>query len=320
MRAQHWKEPIGKRFEIGQGQATQKGTVVGVVQDFNFRSVHEGVGPFAIYRRVEDFSRVAPVLRMHEERTMVLNITGRNVPATLKFVGDTMRKFDGLHPFEFEFVDDSLQRLYVSDMRLTRLIAIFAGICIFIACLGCSGSHPSWPRSARARSAFAKCSARAPARSSRCSRTDRVPRARRGRGRERVVLSRDEGVARELRVPRGINPLIFVAAALAGLGIAYLTVALQSMKAARAHPVTLAALRMKAEPSRMRRRTSQRRRVAGSHAANLSVFRKERVERRPTVRSSDRPFEAMRYRARAVGSTKTHNGFRRAMNGCSSAH
>jgi len=35
----------------------------------------------------------------------------------------------------------------------------------------------------------------------------------------------------------GINPLMFVAAALAGLSIAYLTVALQSMKAARAHPV-----------------------------------------------------------------------------------
>ena len=35
----------------------------------------------------------------------------------------------------------------------------------------------------------------------------------------------------------GISPLIFVAAALAGLAIAYLTVALQSMKAARAHPV-----------------------------------------------------------------------------------
>jgi putative ABC transport system permease protein len=35
-----------------------------------------------------------------------------------------------------------------------------------------------------------------------------------------------------------INPLIFVAAALAGLSIAYLPVALQSMKAARAHPVS----------------------------------------------------------------------------------
>jgi putative ABC transport system permease protein len=34
-----------------------------------------------------------------------------------------------------------------------------------------------------------------------------------------------------------VNPGIFLVAALAGLGIAYLTVALQSLKAARAHPV-----------------------------------------------------------------------------------
>jgi putative ABC transport system permease protein len=36
----------------------------------------------------------------------------------------------------------------------------------------------------------------------------------------------------------GINPLIFVGAALAGLSIAYITVAMQSMKVARAHPVS----------------------------------------------------------------------------------
>ena len=34
-----------------------------------------------------------------------------------------------------------------------------------------------------------------------------------------------------------VNPLVFLVAALAGLAIAYLTVALQSAKAARAHPV-----------------------------------------------------------------------------------
>ena len=70
---------------------------------------------------------------------MVLNIAGRNVGATLAFVGDTLRKFDPLHPFEFEFVDDALERLYVADQRLTRLIAIFAGLGIFIACLGLFG-------------------------------------------------------------------------------------------------------------------------------------------------------------------------------------
>lgn len=238
VRNQHWDEPIGKRFEIGQGPGAQKGTVVGVVKDFNFRSVHEDVGPIAIYRRVEDFSQMPSVLRMHEERTMVLDIAGRNVPATLKFVGDTMRKFDPLHPFEFEFVDDSLDRLYVADARLTRLIAIFAGLCIFIACLGLFGLA-SFMAAQRTREIGVR----------------KVFGARTGQiitllaHRIVYLVLGAAAVAsvfaylvmkawlQNFAFRAGINPLIFVAAAVTGLAIAYLTVALQSMKAARAHPV-----------------------------------------------------------------------------------
>jgi putative ABC transport system permease protein len=238
VRAQHWDEPIGKRFELGQGPAAQKGVVVGVVQDFNFRSVHENVGPFAIFRRVEDFSRTAPVLRMHEERTMVLNIAGRNVPATIQFVGDTMRKFDGLHPFEFEFVDDALQRLYVSDTRLTNLIAIFAGICIFIACLGLFGLA-SFMAAQRTREIGVRKVFGAHTGQIITLLAQRIVWLVLGAA---VVASAIAYLVMKAWLQNfafrtGINPLLFVAAAVAGLAIAYLTVALQSMKAARAHPV-----------------------------------------------------------------------------------
>jgi putative ABC transport system permease protein len=239
VRGLHWDQAIGKRFELGQGPGAQKGTVVGIVKDFNFRSVHEGVGPFAIYRQIEDFSRMPPALRMHEERTMVLNIAGKNVGDALKFVGDTLRKFDPTHPFEFEFLDDSLDRLYIADQRLTRLIAIFAGLCIFIACLGLFGLA-SFMAAQRTREIGVR----------------KVFGARTGQiitllAHRIVYLVLGASVVasvlaylvmkawlQNFAFRAGINPLIFVAAALAGLAIAYLTVALQSMKAARAHPVT----------------------------------------------------------------------------------
>ena len=236
VRGLHWEEAIGKRFELGP-QA--KGTVVGVVKDFNFRSVHEDVAPFAIYRRVEDFAPMPAVLRMHEERTMVLNIAGKNVAATMDFVRDTFRKFDPVHPFEFQFLDDSLDKLYVADQRVTRLIAIFSGLCIFIACLGLFGLA-SFMAAQRTREIGVR----------------KVFGARTGQiitllAHRIVYLVLGAAVVasvlaylvmkawlQNFAFRTGINPLIFVAAALAGLAIAYLTVALQSMKAARAHPVT----------------------------------------------------------------------------------
>src|SRR4030095_16061110 len=49
------------------------------------------------------------------------------------------READPRHPFEYEFLDSRLDQLYKDEHQLTRLIGIFAGICIFIACLGLFG-------------------------------------------------------------------------------------------------------------------------------------------------------------------------------------
>jgi putative ABC transport system permease protein len=237
-RGMHWDDPVGKHFEIGQGPNAQKGTVVGVVRDFNFRSVHEGVGPFAIYRQVENFAQMPPVLRMHEERTMVLNIAGRDVRSTLDFVGDTMRKFDPLHPFEFEFVDDSLDRLYIADERLTRLIAIFAALCIFIACLGLFGLA-SFMAAQRTREIGVRKVFGARTSQIIALLAHRIVYLVLGAAAVASVVAYVVMKAwlQNFAFRTGIDPLVFVSAALVGLAVAYVTVALQSMKAARAHPV-----------------------------------------------------------------------------------
>jgi putative ABC transport system permease protein len=182
---------------------------------------------------------VPPVLRLHEERTMVVNIAGRDVPATMRFVGDTLRKFDGMHPFEFEFVDDSLDRLYSADQRLTRLIAIFAGLCIAIACLGLFGLA-SFMAAQRTREIGVRKVFGARTGQIISLLAHRIVYLVLGAAVVASVLSYlvMKAWLQNFAFKAGINPLIFVAAALAGLAIAYLTVALQSIKAARAHPVT----------------------------------------------------------------------------------
>jgi putative ABC transport system permease protein len=234
VRGLHWKEPLGKQFQFGPN----KGTVVGVVKDFNFRSVHEGIAPFAIYGLVDNFAQVPPAFRQTLQRPMVVSVAGKDVAGTVNFIRDTIRKFDPVHPFEFEFLDDSLEKLYVDDQRLTTMIGIFAGLCIFIACLGLFGlaafTAAQRTREIGVRKVFG-------------AGTTQIIRLLAHRI-VYLVLSASvvssvlaylvmSAWLRSFAFHTSINPGIFVAAALAGLAIAYVTVALQSLKAARAHPV-----------------------------------------------------------------------------------
>ncbi len=126
-----WDEPLGKRLQFGQ-----PARVIGVVKDFNFMSLHTLVEPFFLHRLVIDTNNIPVQQRANMQIYFIVNIAGEGVSQTLSLLEDTFAKFDAKHPFQFEFLDDSLNQLYASDQRLMKLTGIFAGVCIFISCLG----------------------------------------------------------------------------------------------------------------------------------------------------------------------------------------
>jgi putative ABC transport system permease protein len=126
-----WDQPIGKAMESVWGT---RATVIGVVKNFNFKSLHTGVEPFFLYQ--PEFSTPG---RMGSERELVINIAGDRVSETLAFIESTMKRFAPDEPFAYKFLDDALDELYLSEQRLMYLIGIFAGICIVITSLGLFG-------------------------------------------------------------------------------------------------------------------------------------------------------------------------------------
>lgn len=44
-----------------------------------------------------------------------------------------------MHPLEFNFLDDVLNEVYISEQNLMKLVGVFAAVCIFISCLGLFG-------------------------------------------------------------------------------------------------------------------------------------------------------------------------------------
>jgi len=126
-----WDNPIGKKINDGR--------VIGVIQDFNYASLHTEIAPFALHPFNDNFDNVPANLRVYILRNMIVNVAGKDIRKTLDFLRDKFTELDPKHPFEFKFLDESLNELYQSEQKLMELTGIFSGICIFIACLGLFG-------------------------------------------------------------------------------------------------------------------------------------------------------------------------------------
>ena len=130
-----WKDPVGRRIALGQ----LNGRVIGVAKDFHFKSLHNSVEPFAMHQFNDNFQNVPAEVRAAVQRVMIVKVAGIDVQQTLKFLQDKFAEYDPKHPFEYAFLDESIDKLYLSETRLMKMTGIFSGICIFISCLGLFG-------------------------------------------------------------------------------------------------------------------------------------------------------------------------------------
>jgi len=130
-----WSNPLGKRIQV-RGES---GRVVGVVKDFNFKSLKTLIEPAVMYRLNMDMSNVAEINKPFVQNFLVLDIAPDNIGRTLGYIGKIMEQADPKHPFEYKFLDAELDGLYRGETSLTRLIGVFAGVSIFIACMGLFG-------------------------------------------------------------------------------------------------------------------------------------------------------------------------------------
>ncbi|NIR49020.1 FtsX-like permease family protein [candidate division KSB1 bacterium] len=123
------EEAVGKKVEWDKwGQETsKKGKVIGVVTDFHLRSLHEEILPTVIHIYPSAFS------------SFVVRIRPENVASTLDFFQQKWQELAPTWPFEYEFLDQSLDQLYKSEQKLAQIFGLFSFLSIFIACLGLFG-------------------------------------------------------------------------------------------------------------------------------------------------------------------------------------
>lgn len=117
-------DAVGKKFD----QWGRKGTIIGVVKDFNFRSLHQAVEPLTLrYGYPASLNRIS------------VSVKGDNIPATLAHLRATWDKLAPQRPFMYHFLDESFNTQYQADLHFGQLFTFFSCLAICIACLGLLG-------------------------------------------------------------------------------------------------------------------------------------------------------------------------------------
>jgi len=101
--------------------------VLGIVEDFHFRSLHEKISPIIIGYRNNP---------IHSIDYFTLKIAGQNTNDILDSYEDALHKIDPNHIFEYHFLDDQLALFYQNDQRRTYIFSGSAMVAILIAALG----------------------------------------------------------------------------------------------------------------------------------------------------------------------------------------
>lgn len=115
-------------FSLDANDRGEKFEIIGVIADFNYESLHSQVRPL--------------VLHLRPPRQPAVSLTFRlapgNLESTVQQVEDTWKKFSS-EPMSFNFVDETIDRLYNSEQKTGLITSVFSGLAIFIACIGLFG-------------------------------------------------------------------------------------------------------------------------------------------------------------------------------------
>ncbi len=124
VKAMGMEQPVvGKWMEASGGI---RGTITGVLRDFNFKDLHKEIEPVVI-RRSNNAER------------LYVRTSAKDASKAIAAVEKLWKQHNPQATFTYSFLDDTFNRMYQSDVRFGVLFGIFSLIAVFISCFGLFG-------------------------------------------------------------------------------------------------------------------------------------------------------------------------------------
>ncbi len=122
------EEAIGKDFQwVMPDTVLKNGKVIGVVDDFNITPLKSPVQPLVMHIIPRRF------------QYLYVRYKDINTSEAVKMVGNNFKTLYPEQPYEYTFLDDTINSLYATEVKLGKIFGYFAGLAILVACLGILG-------------------------------------------------------------------------------------------------------------------------------------------------------------------------------------
>jgi putative ABC transport system permease protein len=120
-----WKEPIGKKVEVGDSN-TLRASVIGVMKDYHQTGMYNEVESMMLLYR--EFNPV-----------VYIKLSGKNTAETLHFIETIWKDVFPDQPYSYTYLTDRFEGQFKADEKRGLIFTLFTLLAIFIACLGLFG-------------------------------------------------------------------------------------------------------------------------------------------------------------------------------------
>ena len=129
------KDPVGKKFD------NYSQTIIGVMKDFNYESLHTPVKPLVlslngdtIMRQSSDISfAISPQPRIS------VRLKPGDISKEISMLKDAWKTIAPNQDFEYHFLDEALAASYKQEQKMSVIVRLASALSIFIACMGLFG-------------------------------------------------------------------------------------------------------------------------------------------------------------------------------------
>ncbi|MBW6460274.1 MAG: FtsX-like permease family protein [Bacteroidales bacterium] len=128
-----WTNPVGKKiYHFGEGEDVSDDErrayhVIGVVEDFHFKSLHDLIEPAMI------------ILHSGQPNFLAVRLYPGNTGESVRLLREKWEELEQAIPFDHYFLGEAYDELYRPEQKMAQLFITFTILAMLIACLGLFG-------------------------------------------------------------------------------------------------------------------------------------------------------------------------------------